>query len=234
LIVGLNAAASAGRTRAIRFDRAEAYIGVMIDDLLTRGVSEPYRMFTSRAEYRLSLRADNADERLTPRGLEIGCVGTERASMFEQRRDKLANARILLSELSLTSAAAVRHGLPVNQDGQRRSAYTLLSFPEIDFKRLRGVWPELGKIDSAIAAQIEIDAQYAVYLDRQQADIESYRRDDSLILPAHLDYAEFGGLSSELQMKLAFLRPHTLGQAQRIEGMTPAALTLLASKARRA
>ncbi len=234
LVAGLNAAAFAGGQSPIVFDRAEAYLGVMIDDLVTRGVSEPYRMFTSRAEYRLSLRADNADERLTPRGLELGCVGRARASRHAVRAEKLARARAMLMERSLTSSAAARYGLPVNQDGQRRSAWTLLSFPDIGFAQLREIWPELAAIEPAVAAQIEIDARYAVYLDRQAADIESYRRDDQLALPATLDYGAIKGLSTELAGRLSKLRPRTLAQAQRIEGVTPAALTLLAARARRA
>ncbi|ARN81321.1 tRNA uridine-5-carboxymethylaminomethyl(34) synthesis enzyme MnmG [Methylocystis bryophila] len=234
LVAGLNAAALAAGRGPILFDRAEAYLGVMIDDLVMRGVSEPYRMFTSRAEYRLSLRADNADERLTPRGVAVGCVGSERARRHSARAEKLARARGLLRELSLTSSAASRAGLPVNQDGQRRSAWTLLSFPDIGFERLREIWPELGAVEPAIAAQVEIDARYAVYLDRQTADIESYRRDDQLALPATLDYGAIKGLSTELAGRLSRLRPRTLAQAQRIEGVTPAALTLLAARARRA
>ncbi len=234
LVAGLNAAAFAGGQSPIVFDRAEAYLGVMIDDLVTRGVSEPYRMFTSRAEYRLSLRADNADERLTPRGLEIGCVGRARARRHAARAEKLARARAMLMERSLTSSAAARYGLPVNQDGQRRSAWTLLSFPDIGFARLREIWPELAGVEPGVAAQVEIDARYAVYLDRQAADIESYRRDDQLALPATLDYGAIKGLSTELAGRLSKLRPRTLAQAQRIEGVTPAALTLLAARARRA
>ncbi len=233
LVAGLNAAALAANRAPIHFDRAEAYLGVMIDDLVTRGVSEPYRMFTSRAEYRLSLRADNADERLTPRGLELGCVGAARARIFGERSARLQHARALLNGLSLTSTAAARHGLAVTQDGQRRSGFALLSFPEITFARLRAIWPELSAIDAATAAQVEIDAAYAVYLDRQAADIDAYRRDEQLSLPAALDYAGIPGLSSELTAKLAFLRPRTIGQAGRIEGITPAALTLLAARARR-
>ena len=233
LVAGLNAAAFAGNAQPIMFDRAEAYLGVMIDNLVTQGVSEPYRMFTSRAEYRLSLRADNADERLTPRGLELGCVGARRSTHFRERSVRLQRARALLTEFSLTSAAAARHGLPVNQDGQRRTAYALLSFPSISLDRLCVIWPELAQIDAATAAQVEIDARYAVYLGRQATDIEAYRRDEQLSLPTELDYSAIGGLSAELQSKLAFLRPRTIGQAQRIEGITPAALALLAARARR-
>ncbi len=234
LVAGLNAAAFAGRSAPVLFDRAEAYIGVMVDDLVTKGVSEPYRMFTSRAEYRLSLRSDNADERLTPRGLQIGCIGKERAEIFADRSARLEKARRLLSELFMTSAAAARHGLSVNQDGQRRSAYALLSFPSISLERLRAVWPQLSEIDPSTAAQVEVDARYAVYLERQASDIIAFRRDEQLSLPTGLDYGAISGLSAELKTKLAFLRPRTLGQAQRIEGMTPAALTLLATRARRA
>lgn len=233
LVAGLNAAAHAAGMSAVIFDRAEAYLGVMIDDLVTRGVSEPYRMFTSRAEYRLSLRADNADERLTGKGLEIGCIGRERELAHRKRMDRLESARALLQQLSLTSAAAARAGLPINQDGQRRSAYALLSFPEIDLARLAAIWPELREIDAETAGRVETDARYAVYLDRQSADIESYRRDEQLALPSTLDYSAIGGLSAELCAKLSALRPRTLGQAQRIEGVTPAALTLLAARARR-
>ncbi|WBJ99030.1 tRNA uridine-5-carboxymethylaminomethyl(34) synthesis enzyme MnmG [Methylocystis parvus OBBP] len=234
LVAGLNAARLAAGLAPIVFDRAEAYLGVMIDDLVTRGVSEPYRMFTSRAEYRLSLRADNADERLTPKGFQIGCIGLERAGVFGDRAVKQARARSLLESVSLTSAAALKQGLPVNQDGQRRSGFALLALPSVSVARLREIWPELGEIDAATAERVETDARYAVYLDRQQADIDAFRRDEQLALPETLDYDSIAGLSSELRGKLAFLRPRTLGQAQRIDGMTPSALTLLAARARRA
>jgi tRNA uridine 5-carboxymethylaminomethyl modification enzyme len=234
LLAGINAARSAAGAAAIVLDRAEAYLGVMVDDLVTRGVAEPYRMFTSRAEYRLSLRADNADERLTPRGIEIGCVGADRASHHSIRAASLQAARTMLQTRELTSAAARRHGLPVNQDGLRRSAYALLSFPDITLDRLASIWPELSGIDPQTAERIETEAHYAVYLDRQQADIDAYRRDERLALPDGLDYAAIAGLSAELRGKLSYLRPRTIGQAQRIDGMTPSALTLLAARARRA
>jgi len=234
LLAGINAARSAAGAAAIVLDRAEAYLGVMVDDLVTRGVAEPYRMFTSRAEYRLSLRADNADERLTPRGIEIGCVGADRASHHSARAARLEAARTMLQTRELTSAAARRHGLPVNQDGLRRSAYALLSFPDITLDRLASIWPELSGIDPQTAERIETEAHYAVYLDRQQADIDAYRRDERLALPDGLDYAAIAGLSAELRGKLSYLRPRTIGQAQRIDGMTPSALTLLAARARRA
>jgi tRNA uridine 5-carboxymethylaminomethyl modification enzyme len=234
LVAGLNAARYAAGQSPIIFDRAQAYLGVMIDDLVTRGVSEPYRMFTSRAEYRLSLRADNADERLTPKGIEIGCVGMVRQNVYGARAERCARARTLLENLSLTSAAALKQGLPVNQDGQRRNGFALLALPSVTIARLREIWPELTEIDPATAERIETDARYAVYLDRQQADIDAFRRDEQLALPETLDYDGVAGLSAELRGKLAFLRPRTLGQAQRIDGMTPSALTLLAARARRA
>lgn len=234
LVAGLNAARFAAGGAPIIFDRAEAYLGVMIDDLVTRGVSEPYRMFTSRAEYRLSLRADNADERITPKGLDLGCVGAARRAMFAARAEKLARARALLEGVSLTSAAALKQGLPVNQDGQRRSGFALLALPAVSVARLAEIWPELREIESATAERIETDARYAVYLDRQQADIDAFRRDEQLALPEALDYGAIAGLSAELRGKLTLLRPRTLGQAQRIDGMTPSALTLLAARARRA
>ena len=234
MAAGLNAARRVSGQDSIIIDRSQAYLGVMIDDLVTRGVSEPYRMFTSRAEYRLSLRADNADDRLTPLGLSLGCVGEERARFFADRDKKLKQARQTLDNLSLTSSAAAKHGLPVNQDGQRRSAFDLLAFPGVTMETLVGIWPELSQIDRTTALMMETDARYAVYLERQQHDIDAYRRDEQLALPETLDYEKISGLSAELRGKLAFLRPRTIGQAQRIDGMTPSALTLLAARARRA
>lgn len=233
LVAGLNAARFAAGESPVIFDRAQAYLGVMIDDLTTRGVSEPYRMFTSRAEYRLSLRADNADARLTPVGLKLGCVGAERARVYAREAAEIAHARAMLESLTLTSAMAARHGLPVNQDGQRRSGFALLAFRDVTIDRLAAIWPELAAIDPRIAGRIETDAHYAVYLARQEADIAAFRRDENLALPEALDYGAIAGLSAELRGKLAYLRPRTIGQAQRIDGMTPSALTLLAARARR-
>ncbi|ACL56036.1 tRNA uridine-5-carboxymethylaminomethyl(34) synthesis enzyme MnmG [Methylobacterium nodulans] len=233
LVAGLNAARLAGGADLAVFDRAESYIGVMIDDLVTHGVSEPYRMFTSRSEYRLSLRIDNADERLTPRGLALGCVSSERARHFAAGRTALSAARARLDALSLTPTEAAQHGLSLNRDGIRRSAFQLLSYPEISWECLAGIWPELGAIPAALAERLRTDATYAVYLDRQQADIAAFRRDEAVRLPASLDYSRIAGLSNELRAKLEGVRPHTLGQAARIEGVTPAALTLLAAHARR-
>ncbi len=233
LLAGLNAAALAGGKAPIIFDRSEAYLGVMIDDLVTRGVTEPYRMFTSRAEYRLSLRADNADQRLTGKGISLGAVGQERSRAFEAKRAQLDGARAQLAALTLTPNEAGRHGLKINQDGVRRTAFDLLGFPDVEMATLRRIWPELAVIAPKIASQVEIDAKYAVYLERQAADIASFRRDEALRIPEALDYRTIAGLSAELRDKLIAIRPQTVGQAGRIEGITPAALTLLAAHAKR-
>ena len=234
LVAGLNAAASAGAAAPILFDRAEAYLGVMIDDLVTRGVSEPYRMFTSRAEYRLTLRADNADQRLTGRGIALGCVGQPRAECYRAKIAALEAARHMARALSLTPTEAARHGLALRRDGQRRSAFEILSYPEISIADLARIWPAFGELDTKVAGQLEIDAKYHVYLSRQAADVESYRRDESLVLGEDLDYATLPGLSYEVRQKLQLHRPRTIGQAGRIDGVTPAALTLLAAHLRRA
>jgi tRNA uridine 5-carboxymethylaminomethyl modification enzyme len=233
LVAGLNAAARAGGGDAIIFDRAEGYLGVVIDDLVTRGVTEPYRMFTSRAEYRLTLRADNADQRLTGKGLAIGCVGQERARLHAVRMAALDEARRTARTLTLTPKEAARHGLTLKRDGHRRTAFELLAYPTIGIADLRSIWPQLGALEPKIAEQLEIDAKYAVYLDRQAADVAAYRRDETLELPAVLDYDELPGLSTEVRQKLAAIRPRTLGPAARIDGITPAALTLLAAHVRR-
>jgi len=233
LLAGLNAARRAGGQEGIVFDRATAYLGVMVDDLVTRGVSEPYRMFTSRAEYRLTLRTDNADQRLTGLGERLGLVGSERSRAFAARNALLAEARALTQSLGLTPTMAARHGLNLNKDGLRRSAFDLLAYPEVDMGRLARIWPELGGLDPKVAEQIEVDAKYAVYLERQAADIAILRRDEGLRLPDTLAYDTLPGLSNELKQKLARIRPQTVGQAGRIEGMTPAALALLATHARR-
>ncbi|MDX2234788.1 MAG: tRNA uridine-5-carboxymethylaminomethyl(34) synthesis enzyme MnmG [Hyphomonadaceae bacterium] len=229
LIAGLNAAHAAGGGDAIVVSRAEGYLGVLVDDLITRGVSEPYRMFTSRAEYRLQLRADNADQRLTPKGLRIGCVGAVRAARFSAKMAALDEARALARTLSLTPKEAADRGLRVNQDGQRRTALDLLGYPTITLDDLAAIWPALGGLEPAVREQLEIDALYAGYLERQEADVVAFRRDEALQLPADLDYAAIGGLSTEVRGKLAEARPATLGQAGRIEGVTPGALTALLS-----
>ena len=233
LVAGLNAARSASGADPAVFGRDEAYIGVLIDDLVTRGVTEPYRMFTSRAEFRLTLRADNADQRLTDRGLGLGCVGSLRRAAWTQRREALAEARREAASLVLTPAEAARAGLPVKADGQRRNLTELLAYPTIGFDDLARIWPQIGAWSPAVREQVEIDAAYSGYLDRQAADAEAFRRDESLRLPASLDYGAVGGLSNEIREKLSAIRPLTLGQAARIEGMTPGALTALLAHARR-
>jgi len=227
LMAGLNAARKASGAEGLVLDRAQAYIGVMVDDLVTRGVSEPYRMFTSRAEYRLSLRADNADQRLTPVGEAAGSVGRERSAAFARKRRELERARALARELSLTPGEAARHGLRLNQDGVRRRAHDLLGYPDIGMERLAAIWPELGRLAPAIVEQLEADALYAGYLERQEADISAFRRDEALGLPAGLDYGKVAGLSTEARERLASARPGSLGQAARLEGVTPAALVAL-------
>lgn len=234
LLAGLNAAALAGEGDEIIIDRAQAYLGVMIDDLVTRGVTEPYRMFTSRAEYRLQLRADNADQRLTDKGISIGCVGAKRARMHQEKQSALDDAREFAKSISLTPKEAERHGLSLNKDGQRRSAFELLSYPSVTITQLAKIWPRFGELAPKIAEQIEIDAKYDVYLSRQAADIAAYRRDESFELPDEFDYATLPGLSNEMKQKLQAHRPRTIGQAGRIDGVTPAALTLLVAHARRA
>ena len=195
-------------------------------------MTEPYRMFTSRSEYRLSLRIDNADERLTGKGMALGCVGAERSERFRQSKATLKAARARLDELSLTPSEAMRHGLSLNQDGVRRSAFQLLSHPDLTIRRLAGIWPELGAWPQSLAERLETDASYAVYLHRQESDIAAFRRDEGITLPEELDYENLSGLSRELRSKLGLIRPRTLGQAARIEGITPAAITLLAAHAR--
>ncbi|WP_138381210.1 tRNA uridine-5-carboxymethylaminomethyl(34) synthesis enzyme MnmG [Luteithermobacter gelatinilyticus] len=227
LMAGLNAALSAGGSEPFYLDRADAYIGVMIDDLVTKGTREPYRMFTSRAEYRLRLRADNADQRLTPLGQGIGCIGAKRRAVFAQKMQALDHFRNLAESLKLTPTAAARQGLKINQDGVARSVMTLLAYPDISLDRLKDIWPELREIPAEIGEQLEIDALYSGYMERQEADILAFRKDENLLLPPDLDYMRIGGLSHEIREKLDRARPATLGAAGRISGVTPAALTAL-------
>ena len=234
LMAGLNAALSTGGSAPFILDRADAYIGVMIDDLVTRGVSEPYRMFTSRAEYRLTLRADNADQRLTPMGLKLGCVAQERRQVFEVKSTALVAAREMASRLNLSPQEAARHGIAINADGVRRDVSALLSRKEVSYSQLADIWPELNGFKPEIREQLEIDAQYAGYLARQDSEVRAFRRDEGLSLPTDLDYALIAGLSNEVRLKLSETRPATLGQASRIDGMTPAALTLLLGHVKRA
>ncbi|WP_421699004.1 tRNA uridine-5-carboxymethylaminomethyl(34) synthesis enzyme MnmG [Ancylobacter sp.] len=233
LVAGLNAARRAGGQDGATFDRAEAYIGVMIDDLVTRGVSEPYRMFTSRAEYRLSLRADNADQRLTAKGEGLGLVGEARRHHFAGRREALARVTAWAHSVSITPGEGDRHGLTLNRDGQRRTAFDLLSYPQVGWADICRIWPEAQAEEPRIGEQVEVDAKYAVYLHRQEADIAAFRREEAAEL-AEMDYRGLAGLSNELKAKLESIRPRTIGQAGRIDGMTPAALALLAAHAKRA
>ena len=233
LIAGLNAARAAGGQDGLVLRRDEAYIGVLIDDLVTKGVTEPYRMFTSRAEFRLTLRADNADQRLTPIGINMGLVGPERRQAFESKREILTEARALMASVQLTPNEANRLGLNVNQDGQRRSLGQLLSYPGASLEMFASAWPQIADWSGEVAEQVEIDAAYAGYLGRQAADAEALRRDEALVIPADLDFAAVGGLSNEVREKLIAVRPRTLGQAARIEGVTPGALTALLAYVRR-
>ncbi len=234
LMAGLNAAlAAAGGGQAFVLDRAEAYIGVLVDDLVTRGADEPYRMFTSRAEYRLTLRADNADQRLTGRGVALGCVGAERAAAHAAKMAALAEGRALVRSLSATPAELRGRGLAVTQDGVRRTAAELMGHPGVTPERLAALWPQLGQLRPDVAEQLEIEARYSGYLARQQADIHAFRRDEALVLPEALDYATVAGLSAEVRDKLAAAQPATLGAAARIPGVTPAALTALLRHVRR-
>jgi tRNA uridine 5-carboxymethylaminomethyl modification enzyme len=231
IMAGINAALRAGGADrdadGFVLDRADAYIGVLIDDLITRGTTEPYRMFTSRAEYRLTLRADNADQRLTPLGLSVGVVGPRRACAFAAKMGRLDDARALLGNLSATPDELRRQGVQVNRDGVRRTAFDLLRLPDVDARVLARIWPALEGLPIEVEEQLSIDALYAGYLQRQEADIRAFRRDEALALPADLDYGSVGSLSAEIRQKLSSIRPATLGAAARIPGVTPAALTAL-------
>jgi len=233
LIAGLNAARLAGGEKPVILSRTQAYIGVMIDDLISRGVSEPYRMFTSRAEFRLSLRADNADARLTPLGLELGLVGKERAAVFAARQAELAAARDFAQSVSLTPNEAEKYGLKINRDGARRNAYELLSYPDVSLGLLSKIWPQFGQFSAKALAALEIEAQYAVYMARQNQDMAQLERDENMVIPAELDFSALPGLSKELQLKLAARRPRSIAEAQRMEGMTPAALLILMGEIQR-
>ena len=233
LVAGLNATARVAGRAPIIFDRAEGYLGVMVDDLVTRGVTEPYRMFTSRAEYRLTLRADNADQRLTERAIALGCVGAERTRAHRAKMAAISAARSMARALTVTPNEAARHGLALRKDGHRRSAFELLSYPDIGIGDLARIWPAFAELDAKVAEQVEIDAKYEVYLSRQAADVESYRRDESLVLSDDINYAALAGLSNEVRHKLQTHRPRTIGHASRIDGITPAALTLLVAHMRR-
>lgn len=227
LVAGLNAARAAAGAEPFHFSRTDSYIGVMIDDLTSRGVSEPYRMFTSRAEYRLSLRADNADVRLTPTGMKLGLVGEARARRFEHYSSEIERGRDLLLAATLTPNEGEKAGIKLNQDGRRRSAYELLSYPEQSISALSAIWPELGSISPRAAQALEIEGAYSVYMDRQRADIEEVRREEGKVIPDGFDFSILPGLSNELKQKLQRARPANLAQAAKVDGMTPAAISLL-------
>lgn len=233
LMAGLNAALQSAGRPAFTLDRSDAYIGVMIDDLITRGTNEPYRMFTSRAEYRLTLRADNADQRLTPKAIELGCAGYDRQYHFEQKINDLSHARALAASLKSTPNKLAEFGIKINADGVWRSALDLLTYPTIHFHDLVKVWPELSSIRPAIIEQIEIDSKYAGYMQRQESDIAAFRKDEALVLPDNIDFDEVGSLSAEVRQKLKQAKPATLGAASRIPGMTPAAIVALLRYVRR-
>ena len=233
ILAGGNAGLAATGAVPIVLSRTESYLGVMVDDLVTRGVSEPYRMFTSRAEFRLHLRSDNADQRLTPLGIERGLVGDARHEVFHGKQSALTAGRACLDALAVTPTEARKAGINVNADGQRRTAFELLSYPDVGAEDLLRLWPELGDLPPAILGQLAIDAQYAVYLERQRADIEAVRRDENREVPAWIDYAAITGLSGEVRQKLSAQRPGTIAQAAAIDGVTPAAITLLLSVIRR-
>ena len=227
LLAGVNAARAVGGSDVFTVDRAEGYMGVMVDDLTSRGTVEPYRMFTSRAEYRLKLRADNADLRLTDLGIAADCVGSERAAAFAEKKDALAKARAHLDSLVVTPTSLAARGHKINQDGVRRSGFDLLSYKDIGWWQLQDLWPELEGIRADVREQLEIEGRYAGYMERQDADIRAFRKDEALALPEALDYADVGGLSNEVRQKLTDARPATLGAAARIPGITPAGLTTL-------
>lgn len=227
LLAGVNAARSVGGSDIFTVDRAEGYMGVMVDDLTTRGTVEPYRMFTSRAEYRLKLRADNADLRLTDLGVAAGCVGSERAAVFTEKKDALAKAKAHLDGLVVTPTSLAARGYKINQDGVRRSGFDLLSYKDIGWWQLQDLWPELEGVRADVREQLEIEGRYAGYMERQDADIRAFRKDEALALPENLDYAKVGGLSNEVRQKLTDARPATLGAAARLPGITPAGLTAL-------
>lgn len=233
LLAGANAALSAMGADPLILSRTESYLGVMVDDLITRGVSEPYRMFTSRAEFRLHLRADNADQRLTPMAIDRGLAGEQRREAYRSKTKAIVDGRQLLQSLTTTPSEARKAGLVVNEDGKRRSAFELLSYPEMTVDHLARRWPQISDISPSALDQISVDAQYAVYLDRQRADIESVRRDEQRVIPDAMDYASIPGLSMELRQKLGQHRPQTIAQAQTIDSMTPAAITLLLAVIRR-
>ncbi len=233
MVAGLNAAAASQGGEGVYFSRADSYIGVMVDDLIGRGVTEPYRMFTSRAEFRLTLRADNADQRLTPMGLRIGCVGAARRGVFETKSNALAQGKAILSREQFSPSVAATAQIKVSLDGVRRSAFTLMSFPDVSLDQITALCPESAEIEPKIMQQLCIEALYSQYEGRQQADAEALRVDEAAVIPVHFDYSVISGLSTELKAKLMRVKPATVRQASLIEGMTPAALVLILAHLRK-
>ena len=233
LMAGINAALSVKKLNSLILDRAQAYIGVMIDDLVTKGVAEPYRMFTSRAEYRLTLRSDNADLRLTQIGINIGLVGKIRKNSFIKKANKINNLKNIVKKLKITPNEAIKHGIKIAKDGVKKSAFNLLSREGVNFNKLREIWSELPKASKSEEEQIEITAHYSGYLDKQEADIIAFRKDENLIIPHNIDFSKLSGLSNEVKSKFALIKPKTLGQALRIDGITPAAAYILLSHVKR-
>ena len=227
LLAGANAARAAQRQEAIILSRTNSYLGVMVDDLITRGASEPYRMFTSRAEFRLHLRADNADQRLTSLGIDVGLVDEQRTDVFRRKQAALASGRSMLDGLTTTPSSARKEGIAVNEDGKVRSAFELLSYPDVTAHDVARLWPTILAIPAPVLEQLIVDAQYSVYLERQKNDIDAVRRDEQRSIPDDLDFSAIPGLSMELRQKLTAQRPQTIAQAQAVDGMTPAAITLL-------
>ncbi len=230
LVAGLSAGLVSLGSEGVQFSRSDSYIGVMIDDLVCRGVTEPYRMFTSRAEFRLSLRADNADQRLTPKGLEIGCVGRERKDIFINKINRIKKARELFENQTYTPKTLSQNGISISQDGNRRTLMQVLAFPNVSYKDLFKLEPKLIKIDEETLKQIQKDATYVNYLDRQRKDIDTIKKDERVLIPMNLDYNSIQGLSTELKLKLSRARPKNMLQASNIDGITPAALMLVMAK----
>jgi len=233
LIAGINAALSFKKLEPFILDRSDAYIGVMIDDLVTKGVAEPYRMFTSRAEYRLSLRADNADQRLTPKGINIGLIGSKRKDIFNDKLNKILSISSKMKNIKITPSKIAEFGIKVAKDGVLRTSSEILTQKDVDMNKIRKIWPQIPHFEKEIDEQVEINAHYKGYLKKQKADILAFKRDENLIIPTNIDYDSLSGLSNEVKGKFKLINPKTMGQALRIDGITPAAVYILLSYVKR-